>query len=272
MSLLRKRDDLLEFRGDDVQIDLVPFVAAGVRQVERIVPGAFKGSGALPQLDSDASPDTQRAALATYVGRTAADDFGRVTLFKRSDIESAQSTVHLFDVLVWALVGLTAALAIAAVAVSPRRRRTLIYLGIGAVVVVLAAILAIGELRSVLVAHATGQSGPIVIGAADRIFDSLRNAVVWLLVAGAAVAALAYVATRPRWVRSDGTATVAVSRLRTYSDPIRIVVGVATVLIVVFVPVSLGGGLALIGVAAAVIIGLTWLGREREGAGGGARV
>jgi len=267
VSLLRNRDDLLEFRGDDVQIDLVPFVAAGVRQVEKILPGAIKGSGALPRLDSDASPDRQRAELATYLGRTPTDDFGRVTLFERSDIEPAQSAVRLFDVLVWALVGVTAALAIVAVVVSPRRLRTLVYLGIGVVVVVLVSVLVIGEVRNTLVAHATGQSGPIVVGAADRIFDSLRNAVIWLLVAGLVVTAGAYVATRPRWTRRGRGRNALLDLLRTYSDPLRMVVGAATVVVVLFVPISLGGGLALVAVAATVIVALTWLDRAHEEAG-----
>ena len=114
----------------------------------------------------------------------------------------------------------------------------------------------------------TGQRTNRLIGAADRIFDSLRNAVVWLLVAGAAVAAglrgHPAAVGEERWDRHRRARSRACTPL-----VLRIVVGVATVLIVVFVRVSLGGGLARqFGVAAAVIIGLTWLGREREGPAG----
>jgi len=270
VALLRDESDVAQIKGDKVQVDLVPYVIAGVEELEKIVPGVIEGSGSLPTLGSDASLEEQRKELAAYLGEPVSEDFGTITLFESSQIETAQWAVQIFDLLVWVLLGITIVLVIAALLVSPRRLRTLVQLGVGVVFVVLVTIVAVDEVRNVLVANATGESGELIVGAVDGIFDSLRNAVIWLLVAGVVIAAVAFIATRPRWSKSVGGGSALAGWLRSYADAIRIVVGAAAVLVVLFTPISFGGGLALIAVAAVIIITRTWLKRREPEVDAGA--
>jgi len=53
-----------------------------------------------------------------------------------------------------------------------------------------------------------------------------------------------------------------VAWVRRYADPLRAVLGALVVLLVLFVPLSFGGSLALVGVAAAVTLGVTWVVRS----------
>jgi len=277
VRLLRNRSGAVE--GDDVVVDLSPFMIFAVQKVEAMVPGAIPGADKLPAVGSKVPVDVQRKELAGVLGRPASDRFGTVTLFRAEDIEPFQQAVRWFDIMVWVLVGLSAALAVAALVVSPRRGRTLIHLGIGVVIVVIASIIGIDQLRGMAVDHATGDARPIVVAAVDNVVGSLRSTVVWLLIAGVIVAFGTYLVTRPRWFRgtvADAGETGAtrpvgptIAWLRRYSDAIRWIVAGAVILLVVFAPLTLGPSLALIAVAAALIIGVSIAG-HRPRAGGGA--
>lgn len=282
VSLLRNRSGTIEVEGDDVIVDLSPFMIAGVKKVDTIVPGAIPGADKLPAVSSRLPIEAQRQKLAAVLGQRASDRFGTVTLFKAEDIEPFQQAVRWFDIMVWVLVGISAALAVAALLVSPRRGRTLIHLGIGVVIVVIASIIGIDQLRSMALDHATGDAGPIVVAAVDNVVGSLRSTVVWLLIAGVIVAFGTYLATRPRWFRpaaaTDADATgpartvgPTIVWLRKYSDAIRWIVAGAVILLVVFAPLALGPSLALIAVGAALIIGVSIAGHRPPATGGPVR-
>lgn len=282
ISLLRNRKGTVEVEGEDVIVDLSPFMIAGVKEVDTMVPGAIPGADKLPAVASRLPIEEQRQKLATVLGRRASDRFGTVTLFKAEDIAPFRQAVRWFDIMVWVLVGISAALAIAAVLVSPRRGRTLIHLGIGVVIVVIASVIGIDQLRDMAADHATGDARPIVVAAVDNVVGSLRSTVVWLLIAGAIVAFGTYLVTRPRWLRGGGAgdadatgparpAGPTIAWLRRYSDAIRWIVAGAVILLVVFAPLALGPSLALIAVAAALIIGVSIAGHRPRADGGAAR-
>lgn len=274
VSLLRNRNGVVMVEGDDVIVDLSPFMISGVKRIDALVPGAIPGADKLPVVGSKVPVNLQRRELAGVLGRPTSDRFGTVTLFKAEDIEPFQQAVRWFDIMVWVLVGISAALAVAALLVSPRRGRTLIHLGIGVVIVVVASIIGIDQLRGTALSHATGDAGPIVVAAVDSVVGSLRSTVVWLLVAGAIVAFGTYLATRPFWLRGDSAADAArpasptIAWLRKYSDAIRWIVAGAVILLVVFAPLALGPSLALIAVGAALIIGVSVAGHRPKTSGG----
>ena len=293
VDTLRDRDPAFTIEGEALRVDLVPFIVAALRELEKIAPSLLGADDPIPTLAADATPQEQREALGAYLGMTLSTDFAKVTLFESDKVALAKQGVALFDRLVEFLYIFTGVLAAAALVVSPRRLRTLIQLGIGAVIVVLVAVLTIDQIKSSIVAGIGGESGPIITGALDRVLDGLRNAVVWLLVAGAAVGVSAYVlirvfrpgkasetaatgaaistaateaATGTTAIGTTGmeaptgtTAGALVAGVRRYADPLRAALGVIVVVLVLFVPLSFGGSLALVGVAAAVILGVTWV-------------
>jgi hypothetical protein len=241
----------------------------------------------LPEFDPTATVEEQRQELADYLGQPVDEDFGQIVLFEDERVEVVQQAVKLFDVLVWALLGIAIAVVIAALLISPRRLRTLLQLGVGAVIVVVVARVAIDQLQAAIVANATGDGGVIVRSVLETVFGSLQDAIIWLLVGGIIIAVLAYVASTPKWLVGAWHGTAAWGRtawhaaveqttkddsrtvvwIRGHIDVLRIAIGAVAVAILLFGSPGWAWALVIVIVAVALIGGLTWLGRRPSGAG-----
>jgi hypothetical protein len=215
VAVLRNDSGHITTGGDTVTFDLMPFISLGVTALRDVLPSSIASNLNLPRIDPSASPDRQRAQLAAAVGRPLPQGFGRVTLLRDGQLEGAQRAVRLFDLLVWALIGLTVLFSGLAVALSPRRRRTLIYLGVGFVAVVVIARLLISRLEGpILRSFAAGDLAPVLKTAVTTFLGSLAAFTMWLLVVGAVIAAVAYLVGPPAWLARviGGKRTVAGGR------------------------------------------------------------
>jgi hypothetical protein len=200
IAVLRGGSGHITSRGDSVTLDLMPFISLGVNALEGVLPSSIASRLNLSRIDASASPDRQRAQLAAGVGRPLPRGFGWVTLLRSSRLEQDRRALRLFDLLLWALIGLTVSLAGLAVAVSPRRRRTLIYLGVGVVALSLIARLVIGRLDGPLLrSFDAGALAPALKTGVDTMLGSLAAFTLWPCVVGAIIAAIAYVAGPPAW-------------------------------------------------------------------------
>jgi hypothetical protein len=201
IAVLRAGSGHITGRGDTVTLDLVPFISLGVNVLEGVLPSSIASRLSLSRIDASASPDQQRSQLATALRRPLAPGFGRVTLLRSGRLERDRRALRLFDLLVWALIGLTVALAGLAVAVSPRRRRTLIYLGVGVVALSLILRLVIGRLDGPIVrSFDAGDLAPVLKTGVDTMLGSLAAFTLWPLVVGAIIAAIACLAGLPAWL------------------------------------------------------------------------
>jgi hypothetical protein len=201
IAMLRGETKVMRIEGDKIILDLVPLVAIGIQELDKIIPGVLGEKLDLPKIDVQATPDEQRAQLSAALGTTLPPTFGQVTLVQSAEVKRAQTAVKLFDIMTWVLLAVTVMLAAVAVAVSPRRLRTLIQLGLGAVVVVVLVMVVIAQLKGWL-AGSIKVKGlvPVINDTVGAIFGSLKDALYWLLATGAAIAVVAYLAGRPRWV------------------------------------------------------------------------
>ena len=116
-------------------------------------------------------------------------------------LAAAQNVVRIFDLVVIVLIVLSALLVALALWLAANRRRMLIYLGIGVVIVFLIARLAMNAARNVIIG---GIADGDVRGAAQTIVDStlrdLRGVTVLIIIATVIVVIAAYLWGRPRWV------------------------------------------------------------------------
>ena len=175
-----------------VILDLMPFVSFGVAGLVDVLPASLAGRLNLPRIDTSASPDQQRAQLAAALGRPLPQSFGRVILLRSARLARAQRALRLFDLLTWVLVGVTALLVGLAMAISPRRLRTLVWLGVGVAALSLIAHLFVGRLDGPIVHRFNaGDLAPALKTGVATFLGSLAAYTVWPLVAGAAVAAVA---------------------------------------------------------------------------------
>lgn len=282
VAILRDESTVVKIDGAAVTLDLVPLIVAAVSELEEILPGVIADNAPLPTFDPNATIEEQREELADYLGRPVNPGFGQIKLLEDDRVTTAQQAVKLFDFMVWVLLGVAITVVIAALLVSPRRLRTLVQLGAGAVIVVVVTRIAINQLQAAVVRNATGDTGTIIRSVVDTVFGSLQEAIIWLLVSGAIIAALAYIASMPRWLVRAAHATADWSRQAWQADAarsprgdgptllwihgnvdvLRIAVGILTVAILLFGSPGWAWALAIVIVAAGLIAGLTWLARR----------
>jgi len=282
VAILRDESTVVQLEGAAVTLDLVPLIVAAVERLEDILPGVIANNAPLPRFDPEATIEEQRAELADYLGRPLSPDFGQIVLLEDDRVAAAQEAIKLFDTIVWVLLGVAVAVVVAALVISPRRLRTLIQLGAGAVIVVVVARVAINQLQAAVVRNATGDAGTIIRSVVDTVFGSLEQAIIWLLIGGAIIAVLAYIASMPRWLVRAGRGTVdwgrrawkvaaeqtsqqrspTVDWIRANVDVLRIVIGVAAVAILLFGSPGWAWALVIVIVAGGLIGGLTWMDRR----------
>ena len=202
VMVLRGDAGYIRLHGDEVRLDLVPFIALGIEEVSRALPSSLQRYVRLPGMNPTAAPDRQRAQLEAAIGRPLPDGFAQIVVFRGAEARGARRTVRIFETLVWALVAGTSALIAAALVVSPRRRRTIIQLGLGAVAAVIVGRIAAALLEHAVDSRARSTSAAAVLRPVVHVLvASLWSFTVWLLVAGAAVSVLAFLAGRLAWLR-----------------------------------------------------------------------
>jgi uncharacterized BrkB/YihY/UPF0761 family membrane protein len=285
IALLTDQSKFLKIYDDEIRLDLLPLVVAAINRLEDILPDVIASRAPLPDFSPEQSPEEQRAELAQALGKPVSDDFAQITLFKGEQVETAQRTLRLFELLVWAVVALTAVLVIAAIAVSPRRLHTLIHLGVAAVLAVVLTRVAINQAEQAIIdTAAQTQALPVVRAGVDSVFSSLQNLIIWGLVAGAVVGVGAYIATKPRWLwrlggrlkewtkaagawgKTAGAQAAehrdpALEWIRAHRDGLLIGIAVVAVVLLLFFTGSLAGALVIIVIGALLAAAVYWIGR-----------
>ena len=113
---------------------------------------------------------------------------------------TAQRTVQLLDALVIILPILTLLLLIAAIAVSPNRRRTILQIGIGLAISMLVVFLLIKLIENRVTSAVTAQPGVGIISPAlDALLGALLQWLIILLIGGVLVAIIAFFANKGHW-------------------------------------------------------------------------
>ena len=200
VAVLRGESTFVQLEGDQVQLNLLPLIAEAIVRVQEILPQALDERLTIPTLDPSASPDEMRAELSTALGRPLPPEFGTVVLYEDQSVSEVQDAVRLFDRFVWLIVIVALVLIAASLALSPRRLRTVVQLGVGTVAAVVIARLITARLEERLVDALTQKPGSgVARTVVTSAIDNLDGVTRWLLVAGIVVAVAAFLASRPHW-------------------------------------------------------------------------
>lgn len=206
MKVLRGESQAVTVSKNDVQLDLGAIVAKVVTSLQERYPSLL-GSRGILNVDPSMTADEVRARLSAALGRPLPQDFATVTIYRGTGAYRAQQAVKLADKLVILVVVVAAALTAAAVAVSPRRRRTLLALGLGTLAAAVAARVLSRVLEHAVEDRVAGRPGGAVADSlVTTAMGSLGGYLLWLAVAAAVVAVVAFVAGRPAWVGAIGRA------------------------------------------------------------------
>jgi hypothetical protein len=204
ITALRDQSRSVTSGGDEVTLDLVPLMAVALQRLEEEVPGLLGKDVTLPRIDPATSPTDIRTLLRDALGRRLPPDFATVTLVDGDKGHELKRALALFDDQVILVVVLTVVLVVAALLVSVHRRRTALWLGLGALLAfTLTRVLEV-QLEKAAVGAVRSQGGAAVAGSVLRAaVSSLDAYLVWGVVAGAPVAAAALLA-RPGRLQDVG--------------------------------------------------------------------
>jgi hypothetical protein len=204
VALIRGDEDELPnlvVQSGEVQVDLVPVVARALADLVDQGLATF-GIDEIPLIDPADDPEMALERLSQAVGVDLPPDFGKLTVMSQGELTELQDGVRTADRLVWALVLGTVVLAAATVAVAPDRRRVVVALGVGvAVGLVVTMLLLRNATTEVAGVAVTAEGRDAVLVVTDTTLDSLRTAMLVVLVVALVVAVAAHLAGRPAWAR-----------------------------------------------------------------------
>jgi hypothetical protein len=190
----------LEIQGATVYLNTIPIIGRILHNIAESAAGLVGLNVTIPEFSPSETPAVAREKLSQALGVTLPPNFGQIPLMSANKLHSYQNVAHRFNNLVLLFILLAAGFFALTIVVSPRRRRTLVQLGLGITVTfVLAAIL----LR-VIVHHAIDQvqsSGgqEAARDVVNVMAHNLREAAAFVLWPAVALAVIAYLAGRPRW-------------------------------------------------------------------------
>lgn len=245
----------------EVRLNLIPVLAQVIRRVVEGGVALVAPDVTIPTIAPEELPEAARARLSTALGQPLPDDFGQVTILTEQRLAELQDAVRAFDRFVWLLVLGSVLLIAAAIAVSVSRRRTIIQLSLGIVAALFIGGIAIRRIRDELLAaiSADGRQAAREVFAAT--LSDLRSVGLFLLWATLAVAVVAYVAGRPRWVVNSATSVRAALGERDlgpwaarHADALR----VATLVMGALVLFLTGIGWVAVILVGAVVAGVFW--------------
>jgi hypothetical protein len=190
---------------NQVRIDLLPLINQVLRELSARMPTLFGRQVSLPDLGSGAIPEDLRIRVQDALGLTLPPNFAQFTVYDSGQLWAAQqAVVAARRGLLLAGLG-TVALLVAALLVSPGRRRTLLQLGLWLVVAAVTVTAVLRAVRAQLLMQVpAGVYRDGVDAALTSVFSLLRVRGTQLVVIGAGLALAMYLigpGRGPTWLR-----------------------------------------------------------------------
>lgn len=269
VSLLEGDSSVATIEGDAVYINLLPLMNDALSSLEQTLSEIFNRSIDLPTITS-ANVSQAESLLEQQFGVQLPADFGHVKVFESDALPAAQSAVVTMNRVVYLLVALTIILAIVAIVLSPRRLRTVAWLGFGAAIGLIVVRRLALRLDDAIVDRITGSTDRAAVGAVTSdVFQDLRNFTTLMLIAAIVIGIGAYLAGRPPWITrtleraSGGSLAIrdsgTVRWLGEHAPALRIVVVVLGALVLFFTNLGWASLLVVLVLVAAAWFVLTYL-------------
>jgi hypothetical protein len=284
MAILNGTSTVITAGQDRVNIDLLPLINQVLRELSAQLPTMFGKQITLPDLSSGAIPDNLRVRVEDALGVTLPANFAQFTVYDSGQLRALQKAVADAKRYLALFVGSTVLLLFLALLISPRRRRTLLQLGLWLVVAAVVVTVVVRRIRDQLLDQVpAGVYRDGVAAAVTSVFGPLRERGTQLIWIGAILAAVAYLVgpgRLPVWLRRQVArglrAGAAWTRQRAraarahgpgwitqYRDPIR-VAGVVVAAVLALILSSWTALLIIVIMLAAFEVAVTLIGRAPE--------
>ena len=253
MNLLRDQADAATVVDGQVVLEVYPALLVALQELQTA--GIIGPEVELPDPATAEPPGVIRGILETRLGVTFPADFGTIPLMPAERLETAQTAVRVFDIVVVVLIALAVALVALAIWLSAKRRRMVVFLAIGTIVAFVLARLFTNAATDALT---TGIAAEGLRGAIESILDAtladFRSWALLILIATGIIGVVAYLYGRPSVSRASFSTPRTMERI-----------GIALIALVVLW-IAVGLEVALL--AAVLIIGLELvLGRDQGESG-----
>jgi hypothetical protein len=215
LAVLDGTSDVVIAHRERVDIDLLPLINQALRALSAQLPTLFGKQLTLPDLSSGAIPANLRVRVQDALGVPLPANFAQFTVYDSGQLWALQRAVVTAKRDLAVLLAAAVALLIVAYAISPVRRRTTVQLGLWLMVAAVAITAILRAVRRQILAEVpAGTYRDGAAAATTSVFDPLRERGTQILVAGAVLALLAYLAGPgrvPVWLRRQTRRAVRVT-------------------------------------------------------------
>jgi hypothetical protein len=191
ISLLNGTSTLMPATGRQVTLNLIPLVSDVLRGIVRRLPAAIGRRITLPTLGAI-------AAACQVPGRVRAPQCIQIPLFPAAALIRLRHAYRILTATTWLALILTPLAFAGALAVSPRRPRTLLGLTAGGTLTLVIALIMLNWLQSSLTAH-TPRYKPLATAILHALTSSFFNLTTWCLAACLTLAIVTSLAGPYRW-------------------------------------------------------------------------
>jgi hypothetical protein len=200
MNLLRDRAQAVTDLDGQVVIEVYPALLVALQELQTA--GIIGADVQLPDPATSEPPGVIRGILENRLGVTLPADFGTIPIMSVEQLETAQTVVKAFDIIVIVLIVLAVALSVLAIWLAARRPRMVVFLAIGTVIAfLLARLLTNAATDALTTAIATEGLRGAVRSILDATLADFRGWAFLILIALGLVAAAAWFWSRPPTAR-----------------------------------------------------------------------
>ncbi|KHD73488.1 hypothetical protein MB27_35090 [Actinoplanes utahensis] len=205
VAVIEGTSAVITAREDRIEIDLLPLINQVLRELSEQLPTLFGKQIMLPDLSSGAIPENLRLRVEEALGVSLPANFAQFTVYDSGQLWEAQQAVAAAKRYLALFVAGTILLLLAAFVISPGRRRTAVQFGLWLVVAAVAITALLRAVRRHILGEVpAGVYRDGVDATMTTVFSLLRERGVQLIVIGALIALLAYLAGPgriPVWLR-----------------------------------------------------------------------
>lgn len=203
IAVLQGKDTgVISLANGEVSLNLLPIINEALSQIQGVATDLVGTSVTLPTITADDIPQEAIDKLSSALGVTLPPDLGNIVVYKSSELADVQAAVYDFNQLVVFLIIAFFVLFIATLAVSTRRRRSLVQMttamAVGLVIIRRVAIYSSDH----LIAKVKPANQDVARSIADRLMGSLLRYTGWLLAISLLVLLVALLSGPYGWAMS----------------------------------------------------------------------
>jgi hypothetical protein len=191
LSVLNGNSTLLQAKGKQVTLNLIPLVSDVLHGISRSLPAMIRRTITLPRVG--AMPACQVPSHAS------ASPCIQIPLFPAAALDRLRHAYRILTATTWLALTLTPLTFASALAASPRRRRTLLHMTAGGTLTLLFALTTFSWLQASLIARTDPRYQPVISAILHALTSSFFTLTTWCVAGSLTLTAVALLSGPYRW-------------------------------------------------------------------------